>query len=101
MKVEDITNTISEKLGEEGTAIIGDDIVSLITLENTRLKEIDDKKKEIETLKQKNEMLITANGNLMQQVSMGKDEMLEKEEPKETKRFSFRDVFDEKGHFKK
>lgn len=101
MKIEEITNSISEKLGKENTAIIGDDIANLLSFDNSRQKEIDQKNEEINVLKKKNEMLINANGNLMLQVGMGKDETIEKEEPKEEKRFSFRDVFDEKGNFKR
>lgn len=100
MKFEDITNNIKEKLGEENTSKIADDIASLISLEKAHENEISENKELIKKLKDDKEMLINANGKLLQQVSMDKDEET-KEEEKEEKPFSFKSVFDEKGGFKK
>ena len=102
MKIEDITKSISKKLGKEETAKIADDVANLMVLEDTRLKEISQKDEEIAELIKTKEMLINANSNLLLQVPMGKDEDLERDKPKEEPRkFSFRDVFDEKGNFKR
>ena len=45
-------------------------------------------------------LVINANGKLLQQISMEKEEVTN-EEQKEEKKFSFKSVFDEKGGFKK
>ena len=100
MKFEDITNNIKEKLGEEYTSKIADDIASLISLEKAHENEMNENKELIKKLKDDKEMLINANGKLLQQVSMDKEEVI-KEEEKEEKPFSFKSVFDEKGGFKK
>lgn len=103
MKIEEITNSISKKLGKEESGKIADDIANLLSLDSARIKDIEKKDKEIEKLKSDKEMLVNANGNLLQQISMANEEVLnpEKEEKKEDdKPFDMRSVFDEKGRFK-
>ena len=100
MKIEDITNSMSEKLGKENISKIADDIANLISIEKAKNNEIEEKTELIKKLKDDKEMLISANGRLLQQISMDKEEDV-KEEEKEEKQFSFKSVFDEKGHFKK
>ena len=100
MKFEEITNNIKEKLGEENISKIADDIASLLSLEKAKDNEITESKELIQKLKDDKEMLINANGKLLQQISMDKEEEI-KEEEKEEKQFSFKSVFDEKGGFKK
>ena len=82
MNIEEYTNKIREKLGEDNSAKIADDIANMLTYDNK--------------LKKDKEMLIEANGNLLQQVPFGK------EEPKATvddepKKFDFKSVFDKNG----
>lgn len=100
MKIEDITNSMSEKLGKENISKIADDIANLMSIEKAKNNEIEEKTELIKKLKDDKEMLISANGRLLQQISMDKEEDV-KEEEKEEKQFSFKSVFDEKGHFKK
>lgn len=102
--LEKITKSIQKKLGKDSSSKIADDIASIITIESNYKKQTEEKNKEIETLKEDKEMLIQANGNLLQQVSMGTEEDLnpkKKEEEEKKKPFDFRSVFDEKGNFKK
>ena len=85
MNIEEYTNKIREKLGEDNSAKIADDIANMLTYDSKMKKDIKDK-----------EMLIEANGNLLQQVPFGK------EEPKATvddepKKFDFKSVFDKNG----
>ena len=102
MKMEDITKSISEKLGEAEASKIADDMASLITLDSGRIKEMKNKDNEIAKLKKDKEMLIQANANLFQQISQETEDILEpkveEEKPKEP--FDMRSVFDEKGRFK-
>lgn len=102
-KMEEVTNNIIEKVGEENAGLIADDIGLLLTDNTTMNTEIANKDKEIEKLKTDKENLITTNGNLLQQISMGDDtESIYKtnEKPKEeTKPLDFRTVFDEKRKF--
>ena len=103
---EKITNSIQEKLGEENVGKIADDLGKLITDNASANSLVKEKDAQIDKLKQEKEVLITTNGNLLQQVSMGTDDSFmgtnepnKKEEPR--KRFNYRDAFDEKGNFKR
>lgn len=96
-------NSIQEKIGEDASNLILDEIGVLLTDNKAMNNTIDDKDKEIERLKKTNETLQNVNGNLLQQVAMGEDieiqrKTKESEEPKKT--FDFRSAFDEYGNFK-
>lgn len=104
MKNEDlqaITNSMKSKLSDEEYAKISDDIGDLITKNTESFNESVKKDNEITKLKDDKEKLVLANGNLLQKISMGVDELPERKKEEEKKSFSFKDVFDEKGHFKK
>ncbi|MBQ1551683.1 MAG: hypothetical protein IIZ67_06235 [Bacilli bacterium] len=102
-ELEAITNSIQSKVGDEMASMIADDIGKLITSNTQTLDLINRKDKEIARLKDNNEKLVIANGNLLQSVSMGVEEKHQPETTQEIekKNFNFRSVFDEKGHFKK
>ena len=96
MNIEEYTNKIREKLGEDNSAKIADDIANMLTYDCKMKKDIKDRDEEITRLKKDKDMLIEANGNLLQQVAFGK------EEPKvpvddEPKKFDFKSVFDKNG----
>lgn len=99
MKLEEYTNSIQEKIGKEESGKIADDIAKILTYDNKLQKDIQSKNDEIEKLKKDKEMLIEANGNLLQSIPMGKEKDEKKEE--EEKPFDFRSVFDEKGNLKR
>ena len=103
MKKEDLQklfNGIEEKIGKENFAKMSDDIGVLLTDNENMNNTIVNKDSEIKQLKNNNELLITANGNLLQQVGMGEEISL-KEEKETPKKFSLKNAFDEKGNFKK
>lgn len=107
-EMENLINGIQEKAGEEVSALISDDLGMLLTDNTNMNKEINKKDKEIEKLKNQKEKLIETNGNLLQQISMGEEEenffnrnKINDDKKDETKKFSFKDAFDEKGKFKK
>lgn len=102
MNLEEKLKEMQKKLGKENSGKIADDIASIISYDSARTKDINNKNEEIDKLKSDKEMLIQANGNLLQQISTESEEVLkpkevEKEEKK--KNFDFRSVFDEKGNF--
>lgn len=102
MNLEETIKGMQKKLGKENAGLIADDFASIISYDSARTKDINNKDEEIKKLKEDKEMLINANGNLLQQVSSASEEVLKpKEEEKETKKkkFDFRVVFDEKGNF--
>lgn len=98
--IEKITSSIREKLGEEASSKIADDIANIITIEANRKKEIKDKDEEITRINKDKEVLIQANGNLLQQVSFGKDDDENDSGEEEKKPFDFRSIFDANGKIK-
>ena len=102
-KMEELTNNIIEKVGEEKAGLIADDIGMLLTDNKTMNTEITNRDNEITKLKNDKENLITTNGNLLQQIAMGDDtESIYKKEEKpkdEPKILDYRTVFDEKRKF--
>ena len=100
--LEKITKNIQKKLGKENSAMITDDLASIITIKANYEKQIKDNEEEINQIKQDKEVLIQANGNLLQQVTMGAEPKKEddKKEPKvSAKDFNFSALFDSKGNF--
>ena len=100
-----ITDSLTEKLGEEQSALIADDIGLLITANADIQKSIQSKDEEIKQLRSDKEKLVSANSNLLRQIPMGFEapKPAPKPEAEETSlsHFSFRDAFDENGNFKK
>lgn len=102
MKKEDfekLTNSMQEKLGKENAGLIADDIGALITDNSSMLAELEKQQNEITKLKQDKENLISTNGNLLQQISMGVEKPKTEEKEEAPKKFSFKSCFDERGNF--
>ena len=94
-----ITDSIEEKIGKENSGIIADDLGKLFTLNKQTIDTITKLETEKNDLISKNDKLIIANGNLLQQIPMEKEP--EKEDINEPKPFNFRSLFDEKGNIKR
>ena len=107
MKDEDllaITESIESKIGKEASGMIADDIGKLLTANTEVNNFITKQSEEIKSLKDRNEKLVVANGNLLQQIPMASEydtHQSKKEEKEKQKSFDFRSVFDVKGNFKK
>lgn len=101
--LDSIRKSMESKLGEDNSALIADDFASLITFNTEREKTLKSREDEITKLKRDKETLISANGNLLQQISRESEEVLKPKviEKEDKKPFNFRDMFDEKGNFKK
>lgn len=101
--LDDITNSIKTKLGEDNVALISDDLGMLITENNKSVNTINDLNKKVDSLTDKNNLLSTANSRLLSQIPMEKEDtkVQEKEEKPSIESFTLKDLFDEKGHFKR
>lgn len=99
-ELQGIIDSLSGKLGEENQALIVDDIGKLITINSGVVKELEMKDAEISKLKANNEKLITANGNLLQSLPLGKEREKEKEDDT-PKVFDYRSLFNKDGTMKK
>ena len=95
---EEKLTSMQNKIGDESSNLILDDMAVLLTDNQTMNKEIENKQAEIENLKSSIEKLQKVNSNLLMQLPVFKEEKRE-EERKE--RHSLRDSFDENGHFKR
>lgn len=92
--------SILDKLGNDSSSLILDDVAILLSDNENMNAEIEKKEKEIADLKKKNETLQKVNGNLLLQVGMGNEEkkeevILDKGKPS----FDMRSVFDQNGNF--
>lgn len=99
MNFEGIRKSISEKIGEEATALISDDFVNMQSIEKSFNDNLEKITKERDDFKERNEKLINANANLYQKIGIEVKEPKEAEEEKKT--FDFRSVFDERGNLKR
>lgn len=104
MKNEDITKLtqkIQEKIGQENSALISEELATLISDTTNVNSQMEKQLTEIETLKSDKEKLLDVNSKLFLQVSQGYDEsLIEDKKAEEKKPFSFKSCFDEKGNFK-
>lgn len=94
-------NSIEKKIGKDNYSKIADDIGVLITDNETMNNTISNKDEEIKQLNKDKEILITANGNLLQQVGMGEEppKPNEDDSSKGKPKISLKSAFDEKGNF--
>lgn len=97
-----ITSSIEEKLGKENSATIADDIGLLLTGNAKAQQVLKERENEIRSLKDTNEKLVLANGNLLKQVPVEKSgnasiKDSSKEEPVE--KISLSSAFDASGKF--
>ncbi len=101
MNIEEITNSIKTKLGDEESGKIADDLANLLIHDKTLNDNIKNKESEITRLKEDKDLLVSANANLLGKIPMGKadeDDFIEKEES--PKIFDYRTIF-ENGRFKR
>lgn len=102
MSDEELTKFIDglqDKLGKENSAIIADDLGVLISSNAETQKSLRAKDEKIEKLRERNEKLILANGNLLKQIP-AEDSV--SETPKDDtprKSINLMDAFDAHGRF--
>ena len=94
-----ISDSIKEKLGDEEFARISDDMGTLITGNALNLDEIKKRDEQITKLQESNKQLISANGNLLKQVPMGREETQKEEEDAKPRKINLQDAFDKNGSF--
>lgn len=102
-KFNNLIDGIKEKLGEENTSLIADDLAVLISDNAQVNKDIEDKETKINDLENYKDNLIKINGNLLQQVTDDKIEennfKLNQNNDKKEEPFSFKKQFDKNGNF--
>lgn len=99
-----VVDSIRETLGDEESGKIADSLANILSIEKAQNDTLSEKDKLINKYKEDKEVLITANGNLLRQQAMAKEEDSFFEEGKKEKTnepFDFRTIFDSKGKFKR
>ena len=102
MSDEELTKFIDglqDKLGKENSAVIADDLGILISSNAETQKALQARDEKIEKLRERNEKLILANGNLLKQIPAEGREPVPKSEESKPKSTSFSDIFDAHGRF--
>ena len=98
-KILELTSKIESTLGAENFATISDTIGEILTGNSLNMKALEDRDKEIDTLKDKNEKLVSANGALLQKIPVGEmKKPVEKSEEK-PKATNLKSAFDKNGNF--
>lgn len=98
--LDNFKSSLTEKLGDENIAMIADDLAMLDAGAKNSRQELANRSAEIADLKSRNEKLVTSQGNLLQQITMTKEEPEEVEEV-EVKEFNMRDYLNTDGSFKR
>lgn len=99
MNFDEILNSIDEKLDKETFSSISDDIANLMSYNEALNNDIKAKDEKIEKLQKKTDMLVEANGNLLQKVSAGVEEKRKEEIEEEKPKIDLRSAFDKNGNF--
>ena len=102
MSDEELTKFIDglqDKLGKENSAVIADDLGILISSNAETQKALKARDEKIEKLRERNEKLILANGNLLKQIPAEGSEPVQKSEEPKMKSASFSEIFDAHGRF--
>ena len=102
MNIEDITNSIKTKLGDEESGKIADDLANLLIHDKSLNDSIKEKDSSIAKLKDDKELLVQANANLLGKIPMGKadDDFGSPKNEEAPKIFDYRDIFKD-GRFKR
>lgn len=103
MKIEDITNSIKDKLGDEESGKIADDLANLLIYEKTQEDTITENNSKIKKLQEDKDLLVQANANLLGKIPMGKadeDDFGETKKEENPQFFDYRTVF-QNGRFKR
>ena len=91
---------VQEKLGKENSALIADDLGVLISSNAETQKSLRHKDEQIEKLRERNEKLILANGNLLKQIPAEESLPVQHhEEEKKSSSINLADAFDAHGRF--
>ena len=103
MNIEEITNSIKSKLGDEESGKIADDLANLLIYEKTKDDTINDSNNKIKKLQEDKDLLVQANANLLGKIPMGKadeDDFGETRKEENPEYFDYRTVFKD-GRFKR
>ena len=103
MEIEEITNSIKSKLGDEESGKIADDLANLLIYDKNKTDSITESQNKIKKLQEDKDLLVQANANLLGKIPMGKaddEEFGESKKETDPQFFDYRSVF-QNGRFKR
>lgn len=100
-KILELTSKIESTLGAENFAMISDTVGEILTGNTLNMQAIADRDKEIDTLKDRNDKLVSANGALLQKLPLGKEKIPEAKSEEKPKEISWNSIVDKNGNFLK
>lgn len=101
-KFNETIDHIKEKVGEENSALISDELISLMTEHKSLTEQDNEKAKQIETLKSEKDDLVNANAKLFRRLGFEDEQktnfITNEAEPKtEVEEIKIGDIINEKG----
>lgn len=95
-------NEIKEKVGEENSALISDELISLMTEHKSLTEQNESNAKQIETLKSEKDDLVNANAKLFRRIGFEDEQRTtfstnETKQNKESEEIQIGDVINNKG----
>ena len=94
---ETLINSIKDRLDETTSALISEDLLSIISNYTLALDEISKGVEEIDKLKADKDELLKVNGRLFQKVGFDKEEKEDAKQKVEGEEMTIEDIVDEKG----
>ena len=101
-KFNETIDHIKEKVGEENSALISDELISLMTEHKSLTEQDNEKSKQIETLKSEKDDLVNANAKLFRRLGFEDEQKTnfitnEAEQKTEVEEIKIGDIINEKG----
>ena len=101
-KFNETIDHIKEKVGEENSALISDELISLMTEHKSLTEQDNEKSKQIETLKSEKDDLVNANAKLFRRLGFEDEQKTsfitgEPEQKTEVEEIKLGDIINEKG----
>ena len=101
-KFNETIDHIKEKVGEENSALISDELISLMTEHKSLTEQDNEKSKQIETLKSEKDDLVNANAKLFRRLGFEDEQKTnfitnETEQKTEVEEIKIGDIINEKG----
>ena len=96
---EKLVNNLRDKLDETTTALVSEELLTLLSNYNNGFDEYTKSVEEANKLKGEKEELLKVNGKLYQRIGFDKEETIEenKDDTKDEEEIKIEDVIDEKG----
>lgn len=101
-KFNETINHIKEKVGEENSALISDELIALMTEHKTLTEQNEENNKKIETLKTEKDDLVSANSKLFRRLGFEDEQKTtytnsQTQQNEEVKEINIGDIINDKG----